>query len=283
MSEQRGIVVGYDGSEASGAAVRWAAVEARLRGVPLTVVHAWEVYVGAPAPMALPVADLKAAAERVLEEGVEHARKEAPDVRGVLGRGGSATALIDAAREADLVVVGTRGHGGFAELVLGSTAATVASHARCPAVVVRDEPDPDGPVVVGVDGSPASLAALAAGFAEAELRGAEVLAVLAWPDVVEADPAPLVDAGDLRGLAAQRLDDLVEPLQARHPGVPVRTEVVTGRPREVLLGAAADASLLIVGTRGHGGIRGMLLGSVSHAVLHHATCPVAVVHAAPTA
>lgn len=277
MSDNRGVVVGYDGSSPSEAAVRWAAMEARLRGVPLTVVSAWDVY-AAVSPMAIPVSDLKAAAEDVAAEGAAHARKETGDVRAVIGRGGAATVLMEAAEDAELLVVGTRGRGGFADLVLGSTAVELAAHAPVPVVVVRDRPaeGPSGPVVVGVDGSPASLEALGLGFAEADLRGAELVAVVAWPEEVEPGPAPLVDAEALREVARDRLERLLKPLRDRYPGVAVRAEVLTGPPRQVLLDAAEGAGLLVVGTRGLGGFRGLLLGSVSHAMLHHAEAPVAV-------
>ncbi|GAA1879829.1 universal stress protein [Actinomadura bangladeshensis] len=277
MSDRRGVVVGYDGSRQSGAAVRWAAEEARLRGVPLTVVHAWEAFT-AVGPMAIPVADLRAAAQEVVAEGAKLAREETGEVHAVLGRGGSTTALLEASRGADLVVVGSRGRGGFTGLVLGSTGLELAGHGSCPVVVVR-EPRAGGPVVAGVDGSAASLEALGLAFAEAALRGAELVAVVAWPPGADAGGAPLVDADALREVARERLARLVEPWRERYPDVPVRTEVSIGPPREVLLAAAEDARLLAVGSRGLGGFRGLLLGSVGHALLQHAACPVAVAHA----
>ncbi|MFA1545887.1 universal stress protein [Actinomadura chokoriensis] len=276
MSDRRGVVVGYDGSGQSEEAVRWAAEEARLRGVPLTVVHAWEMFT-AVGPMAIPVADLRAAAEEVAAEGAKHAREETGDVHAVLGRGVPATALLEAAAGAELVVVGSRGRGGFTDLVLGSTAVGLSAHASCPVVVVRER-RAAGPVVVGVDGSAGSLEALGPAFDEARLRGAELVALVAWPPDAEPGPAPLVDAEGLREFAGERLARLVAPWREKYPDVPVRTEVVTGAPREVLLGAAREARLLVVGSRGLGGFRGLLLGSVSHALLHHAACPVAVVH-----
>ncbi|HEY8481814.1 MAG TPA: universal stress protein [Spirillospora sp.] len=285
MSDNRGVVVGYDGSSPSEAAVRWAAVEARLRGVPLTVVHAWDLYAAA-SPMAIPVSDLRATAESVVSEGAAHARAETDDVRTVIGRGGAAGVLMDAAADADLLVVGSRGRGGFAELVLGSTAVELAAHAPVPVVVVRAlpaRPGAGGPVVVGVDGSPASLEAAELAFAEAHLRGTDLVAVVAWPAEVKTGPMPLVDAETLREAARDRLDRLVAPLRDRYPGVRVRTEVLTGPPRQVLLDAAKEAGLLVVGSRGLGGFRGLLLGSVSNALLHHADAPVAVAGSRDTA
>ncbi|NKZ05224.1 universal stress protein [Actinomadura latina] len=277
MTDRRGVVVGYDGSEQSEAAVRWAAEEARLRGAPLTVAHAWEMFT-AVGPMAIPVADLRTAAEKVAAEGAEHAREVTGDVHAVLGRGVPATVLMEAAADAELVVVGARGRGGFTDLVLGSTGVALSAHAPCPVVVVR-EPRSQGPVVVGVDGSAASQEALGLAFTEAHLRGAELAALVAWPPDADPGPAPLMDAEGLREFAGERLARLVQPWREKYPGVAVRTEVVTGPPRQVLLAAAKDAGLLVVGSRGLGGFRGLLLGSVSHALLHHAPCPVAVAHA----
>ncbi|MBT2212677.1 universal stress protein [Actinomadura sp. NEAU-AAG7] len=280
MSERRsdGVVVGYDGSAQSGRAVRWAAEEARLRGVPLTVCHAWGTYASA-GPMAIPITDLRVAAERVLAEGVEHARQDTGDVRALLGNGASAPILLEAAANAELLVVGSHGHGGFAGLLLGSTAAGLAAHTPCPLVVVRSGARRDGaagPVVAGVDGSASSLEALALAFTEADLRRTELVVRLAWPGSADAEGLPLVDAEGLRELAEERLARFVAPLREQNPKIAVRTEVVRGSAREVLLHAAEEAALLVVGSRGAGGFRGLLLGSVGQALLHHAACPVAI-------
>ncbi|NEA28770.1 universal stress protein [Actinomadura bangladeshensis] len=279
-----GIVAGYDGSQNGVRALEWAADEARARGLPLTVVHAWEFNVGGS--MAMPMVDLRSLAQETLDGGVEHVRKEAPDVpvQGVLRCGQSAAELIEAGRNAALIVLGPRGLGGFAGLVLGSVSAQVVAHAPCPVVIARGDLDrrpgtEPGRVVVGVDGSPASRAALAMAFTEAELHGLSVHAVVAWePAPVEGVP-PLVDEAGIQEAATTRLDQLMIPLRDRHPGVDAQAEVKVGAPREVLLDAAQDARLLVVGSRGMGGFRGLLLGSVSHALVQHAPCPVAVVHA----
>ncbi|GAA3939004.1 universal stress protein [Actinomadura viridis] len=283
-----GIVVGYDGSQAGVQALEWAVAEARARDSALTVVHVWELYVGAS--MAMPTVDLLTAAEGILAEGVEHVRKAAPGLRvdARLERGDAAARLIEVSRdlEAELAVAGSRGRGGFTGLLLGSVGAQLAAHAPCPVVVVRGPAEPRpaaaaGPVVVGVDGSPASVRALALGFTEAAAHGVPLTAVVVWeplPDL-ELDLPPLVGSEGLREAAEARLARLMIPGRELHPGVEARGRVLTGRPREVLIDAAAGASLLVVGSRGMGGIRGLLLGSVSNALLHHAPCPVAVVHA----
>jgi len=279
-----GVVVGYDGSREGRRALDWAVGEARARALPLTVVHAWQAYLGSP--MAMPVLDMGAVAQQTLDGGVEHVRKAAPDVevRGVLESGQAAAKLIEAGRSAELIVLGQRGLGGFSGQVLGSVSAQVVAHAPCPVVVVRGDPDrrpetQDGRVVVGVDGSPASRAALAMAFAEAERHEASLQAVVVWESVPVGDLPPLIDEDGMREAAKARLEELMTPLRERHPGVDAQAEVVVGSPREVLLDASEDALLLVVGSRGLGGFRGLLLGSVSHALVRHAPCPVAVVPA----
>ena len=279
-----GVVVGYDGSTGGVQALEWAAGEARARGLSLTVLHVWDVYVGGP--IAMPVVDLRGVAEENLNNGVAHVREVAPDlsVRGVLARGQAAAKLIEAGRGADMIVLGPRGLGGFAGLVLGSVGAQVAAHAPCPVVIVRGElvPPPEqvhGHVVVGVDGSPASREALALAFTEAGAHGWDVHAVIAWEAVPERVNPPLVDEAGMREAAQARLARMMIPARELHPDVKVQSDIVTGQPREVLMSAAEEARLLVVGSRGLGGFRGLLLGSVSHALVHHAPCPVAVVHA----
>ncbi|WP_021592363.1 MULTISPECIES: universal stress protein [Actinomadura] len=279
-----GVVVGYDGSTGGEQALAWAADEARTRGLALTVLHVWDVYVGGP--VAMPVVDLRALAEETLNTGVEHVRKAAPElsVRGVLARGQAAARLIEAGDGADLIVLGPRGLGGFVGLVLGSVGAQVAAHAPCPVVIVRGEPVPppeqgDGRVVVGVDGSPASREALAMAFTEADAHGWDVRAVVAWEEVPVREIPPLVDEAGMRDAARAHLARLMIPARELHPEVKVQIDIVPGPPRDVLMNAADEARLLVVGSRGLGGFRGLLLGSVSHALVHHAPCPVAVVHA----
>ena len=279
-----GVVAGYDGSQNGVQALDWAAAEARIRGLPLTVIHAWEPYSGGS--LAMPMVDLRSLAQETLDGGVEHVRKQAPDVpvRGVLECGQPAAKLIEAGKGAAMIVLGPRGLGGFVGLVLGSVSAQVTVHAACPVVIVRGGPDRHpgpgpGCAVVGVDGSPASRAALATAFTEAELHGLSVRAVAAWESAPVKDLPPLVDEAGMREAATARLNRLMAPLRDLHPSVRAQAEVMVGAPRGVLLDAARDARLLVVGTRGLGGFRGLLLGSVGHALVQHAPCPVMVVRA----
>ncbi len=272
-----GILVGYDGSPGSEHALSWAAREARSRGTVLTVCHAW-----APGFAALPgeaaIAGLaRKGGERVIADGLRHGRNLlGPEQVRPLLIGEPATAVIcEHSHDADMVVVGSRGRGGFTGMLLGSVSWQVAAYAHCPVVVIRGHwrsagDYAPGPIVVGTDGSAASDAALGFGFEEATLRGAALLAVCALAD------APGCLGGD------RKLQDDAEQAITRHekehPEVAVLRQVAQGGGRAALLAAARGAQLLVVGSRGRGGVPEMPLGSVSQVVLHHAPCPVAVVH-----
>jgi len=282
-AEPAGVVVGYDGSDAGARALRWAADEAAARGLPVTVTYVWEFNFGAS--IGMPVVDLRTVAQEILDEGVERLRDAAPglEVRSDLERGSAAAKLIELSGRVEMIVLGSRGLGGFAGLVLGSVSAQVAAHAACPVVVLRGEPEAGageerGRVVVGVDGSAASQAALELAFTEADVHRVPLTAIVAWSPSPEVALPPLVEQHELGALAETRLARLLAPLRRRHPEVDARGRVVTGVPHEVLLEASPGARLLVVGSRGLGGIRGLMLGSVSHALLHSADCPVAVVH-----
>ncbi|MGW4516098.1 universal stress protein [Streptomyces sp. NPDC004393] len=261
------IVVGVDGSSSSDAAVVQAAREAQRRRATLRVVHAfsWPV-----APMHAPVDP--SPLNSLAHDSAELARSVAPEVEvtDAVTAGGAVPVLAAESRAADLMVVGRRGIGGFVGMLLGSTAVSLAAHSQCPVIVVREEPDDTGPIVLAVDGSPENENAVEFAFAEAALRGAEIIAAHAWlPDY-----AP---AGTGVESAERLLAQAVVGRRERYPDVTVRQEVLSGETREVLVEASRGAQLMVVGARGHGGLAGMLLGSVSQAVLHHAHCPVAVV------
>ncbi len=284
------IVVGVDGSPSSLEAVSVAAREARLRGCALKVVHAfiWPAKHVPPGPVPLGPAggEVRNAVGRLVAEAVERARSVAPDVEvGNAVVAGEALVVMEAqSRTASLVVVGSRGMGGFAGLLLGSMAVHLTTHGRCPVMVVRGEPDRAGPVLLGVDGSPAGEEAVEFAFEEAGLRGTEAVALHAWtPGSAAAappqDPSMPSCALEPGILAAQEplLAEAVAGRRQRHPDVRVEYTVVRGDAREALIEASRNAGLIVVGSRGRGGFTGLLLGSVSQALLHHAHCPVVVV------
>ncbi|MFF2202120.1 universal stress protein [Streptomyces sp. NPDC058145] len=287
------VIVGADGSASSLAAVDTAAREARLPGTGLRVVHAFlwpamHVPLG-PSPLGPSEGGVRKMVDRLVTEAVERARAAAPEVvvDHVVVTGEPLTVLEAQSRNAELVVVGSRGMGGFVGLLIGSTAVHMAAHGHCPVLVVREQPSGDGPVVLGVDGSAAGAAAVDFAFAEAELRGSELVGLHAWTTWNAPLPAP-EDAsapyanppGALAGEEDRLLAEALAGRQERHPDVPVRHQVVRGGTREALIEASRSARLLVVGARGRGGFTGLLLGSVSQAVLHHAHCPVAVVRGA---
>ncbi|WP_043495474.1 universal stress protein [Streptomyces viridosporus] len=284
------VVVGVDGSASSLAAVEVAAEEARRRSADLRVVHAFlwpamHVPLGA-SPLGPPDGGLRAMTERLVTEAAARARSVAPDVEvsQAVVTGEPLTVLEAQSRSAELVVVGSRGMGGFVGLLVGSTAVHLAAHGRCPVLVVREQAVPEGPVVLGVDGSAASAKAIGFAFAEAELHGADLVALHAWTGWNAPMPAPQDErtpyANEPGALAAgeeRLLSEALTGYRERYPDVKVRHETVHGGAREALIEASRTARLLVVGARGRGGFSGLVLGSVSQAMLHHAHCPVAVV------
>ncbi|MGJ5830799.1 universal stress protein [Streptomyces ossamyceticus] len=284
------VVVGADGSASSLAAVEVAAREARSRGAGLRVVHAFvwpamHVPLGS-SPLGPPEGGLRNMVDRLVAEAVERARAVAPDIEvgHVVVHGEPLTALEAQSRAAELVVVGSRGMGGFVGLLVGSTAVHLAAHGRCPVLVVREQPHADGPIVLGVDGSVAGREAVDFAFAEAALRNAPLVALRTWttwnaPMLAPQDPSePFANPpGALAEEEERQLAEALAGRQERYPGVVVEHRVVHGGAREALIEASRSAQLLVVGARGRGGFAGLLLGSVSQALLHHAQCPVAVV------
>lgn len=267
------IVVGYDGSPEAQEALEWAADEARRERRPLRIVHVGLGQGGA----------------RALTEGEERARSAAPDVEITSSlelRDSVPGTLVDVSSDGRMLVVGARGLGGFAGLLLGSVSTAVAAHARCPVVVVRHRPNSSSvplarPVVVGVDGSRTSISAVDLAFDLASRREAPLLAVHAWEMPALLGPTPAWTPEEIADRLVAEKALLAESLAGhsdRYPDVEVRSTVRLGGAAEVVLAASGDAQLVVLGSRGRGGFTGLLLGSVSHAVVHHATCPVAIVH-----
>jgi nucleotide-binding universal stress UspA family protein len=277
------VVVGTDGSADALAAVRWAAGEAGRRGSELVILHAydekWIADEHLPDSGFVDIAASRAA--EILADAELAARAIAPDltVRRVEDAGEPVAALLEASRSASLAVVGSRGHGGFAALLLGGVGHAVATHARCPVVVVRGEHrSAAAPVVAGVDGSPSGAIALDLAFRQAQAAGCRLEAVRAFlrpaPPWV-ADIAPSVLWLE-EGIAEEKavLAQLVAPFRKLYPQVEVEELVDRSDAAHALLAASQRARLVVVGSRGMGLIRGTVMGSVGLRLLNHADCPV---------
>ncbi|WP_043443061.1 universal stress protein [Arthrobacter sp. L77] len=303
---QHGIVVGVDGSDQSTCALLWAAREAGRRSAPLYVVTAYTVPVFAASSMDAGYATvddevIREGARAVLDEAMSRLEGMALEVYPRIETGDAAGVLLDLSEEAELMVVGSRGRGGFVGRLLGSVSSALPAHAKCPTVVIpvctgarlghpelgrRQGKDRDVPaaavepvVVVGVDGSEQARTASLAAAEEARSRGLPLRVIcsvapfngsLAWV------PAP-VDRKALHADLAVQLAAGRDWLQSHFPDVEITVDLVDGPPAEVLIEASATSELLVVGTRGRGGFAGMLLGSTSQGVLHHARGPVLVV------
>jgi nucleotide-binding universal stress UspA family protein len=266
----RPILVGVDGSLPSLAAVDVGLREAALRGLPVRIV---QVDTAAAATASDTPAALSAALDRAAA-GPAEAR-----LSGEVLPGDPSTVLVRESATAALVVVGHRGLGGLPELLLGSVAVKVAAHAHCPTVVVRGPGRERGDVVVGVDGSGANDAAIGFAFEEADLRGAELLAIHAvtGPAFTGPSDAVLYDPRFEEARTAKLLAEAVVGWHDKHPTVSARRKVVWAPAARTLVDAAGKAQLVVVGARGASLFVGVRLGSICHTVLHHAECPIAVV------
>ena len=276
------VVVGVDGSESALHAVRWAADEARRLDTSLRLVHAYEVPTGYPAGFVDPhvLRDaLSAHGWEWLVQAHRVAAAIAPRSRVDLVEksGGAVSTLVRESRGAARVVLGSRGLGAITGLVVGSTAVALAELAHCPIVVVRGK-NTAGPIVVGVDRSHDGDAAIAFGFAAAEARQTDLIAVHAWTHVLASsggtDPPAITPP---TRQAAATLDEQLVGWSEKYPDVQVIRKVTRERASRAVLRHAENAQLVVVGSRGRGGLRGLLLGSTSQHLLHHAPCPVAVV------
>jgi nucleotide-binding universal stress UspA family protein len=285
------IVVGVDGSTSALRAALWAADEAAQRHRPLRLVFASNSFpLGSSGGLTPPQSYFDAVqvgGEQVLAAAETAIRRQHPglEIDLHLLSAAAVPTLIEQTRDAQLLVLGSRGSGGFRGILVGSTAVALVAHGHCPVAVIRGRtpeatPPVDGPVVVGVDGSATSDAAIAASFDEASWRSAALVAVLALNDATPATdyihPTPAGrEAAEQNGreLLAERLAGC----QEKYPDVAVRRVVTRAQPVEALLENAADAQLVVVGSRGHGGFAGAILGSTSQALIYHANCPVLVV------
>ncbi|MGW6939038.1 universal stress protein [Streptomyces xanthophaeus] len=282
------VTVGVDGSPESRAAARWGAREAALREVPLRLVHAvdWLISPAVPVP-GREVADRWA--DEALTEALEDVRRRHPGLevstRCLSGR--PAAALAAEAADAGLLVLGSRGVGGLAGFLIGSVSLSTLVATETPVALVRmsDTPDESAPtryreIVVGVDIHEAADRVLAFAFEEAARRGCALRAVHAWKMPSMYQYAPFFDPENEREVGRSvtvMLDDMLMPWRHKFPSLSVTHEAFMGPADDQLIRASAGADLVVVGRRLRRSPLGAHLGSVAHAVLHHAAAPVAVI------
>ncbi|MGW6568572.1 universal stress protein [Streptomyces sp. NPDC054975] len=282
------ITVGVDGSAESLAAADWAAREAALRGMMLRIVHAWLWQ-----PLDVPVVQDREtqakSAHAVLREAETHVADSHPalTVTSHVVQDTPVAALLREAEAAEMLVLGSRGHGALVGFLLGSYGQQVIAAAKRPVISVRARDgrtsEEGGEIVVGQQGTPEdSDAVLGFAFEEAAARGTAVRAVRAWslPPVLAYSPGSMLladEAGALEPFERKALAEALAPWRQRFPAVPVIEHVEIGSAGQVLLSAVPNAQLLVVGRRTRRAPVGTRIGSVAHAALHHAPCPVAVV------
>ena len=287
----RGILVGVDGSSASTVAVDWAASDAAMRNVPLTLITVLDPSMattirGIPMPMPPEFTQWQQHEGRqILTDALKtvenSTRQLGPvEVSSELMIGPPVPTLVDLSKDAAMVVVGSRGRGALARRLLGSVSTGLVHHAHCPVAVIHDQ-DPlirhssQAPVLVGIDGSRASESATAIAFDEASWRGVELIALHAWSDTAMFE-FRVPNWSRVRSEAEELLAERLAGWQERYPDVDVVRVVECDQPARQLLAQSKSAQLLVVGSHGRGGFTGMLLGSVSTAVVHTARTPVIV-------
>ena len=283
------VVVGVDGSGSAYRAVEWAAAEAVRRGAELRLVRAFSWTTSErPIRDGGRVAQYRDELLKIARGQVARAARIAADVRPQVETttqvaiGAPIEVLGSEARRAQLLVLGDRGLGGLAGLLLGSVAVGLAAHAACPVVIVRGDRagtgNEESPVVVGIDDSSISDAALAFAFDAAAARGVGLVVVHAWsPTAIDDALAPVMDWDAATAEEDALLAERLAGWERKHPEVAVRRTVVRNGAVRSLVAASREAQLVVVGSRGRGNATGLLLGSVSHGVLHASHCPVAIV------
>lgn len=292
-TEIRDIAVAVDGSESAAKAIAWAANAAAKRKTSVTLVSAYHLpqfmYAEGMVPPPELYEELAAEAQDKVDAAYQaiKAFDENIEVKGYVYESSPIDLLLKVSQSAEMIVMGSRGRGGLSGLVLGSVSAAVVSHAHCPVVVVRadshvTEQNKYGPVLVGVDGSEVSRAALRRAFEEAQARGAVLQALHAWSDsAMSSSMVGLVQAHQQWEQAVneekQLLERELEPLRAEFPEVEVEALSECDNPVKLLVNKAQDAQLVVVGSRGRGGFTGMVLGSTSRALLQSVPCPLMVV------
>jgi nucleotide-binding universal stress UspA family protein len=283
-----GILVGVDGSAESRAAVSWAVGEATMRHEPITLVHVIQ-----PVTVSWPIATEQAAVAKWQEDNARdvliQARNDLTaamdqsrlvEVRTEVLISNVVHALVDASKDARMIVVGSHGKGAIGRVALGSVSSGVVHHAHCPVAIVHaDEASPidaGAPVLLGIDGSPASEAATAFAFKEAAGRAVPLVALHAWSDV-GVFPILGMDWRTYQSQGEEVLGERLAGWQEQYPDVRVERRLVRDTPARWLVEESRHAQLVVLGSHGRGGFGGMLLGSVSSAVARSAKVPVIVV------
>jgi nucleotide-binding universal stress UspA family protein len=299
MEDKPTVLVGVDGSESSLRALDWAAAAAQVRGHSLQVVCAYTVPSFGPTSVDATYLDLSATAleegaRAVLKDAVERAQRIHPGVSAHLEVGDAAAVMVKLSKRASLAIVGTRGKGGFAERLLGTVSTALPVHAHCPTVVVpiawgqdgtgQDDWKPVRKIVVGVDGSEASKVALAHAVDQALAWEAELIVfssipVAAGTSMFAWAPGPIDHSAVLAELEVEVGRLIQDELSSRQlpETFSIRHHALDGTASSLLVEFSDSVDLVVVGSRGRGGFSGLLLGSTSQAVLHHARCPVMVV------
>lgn len=290
------ILVGFDHSPSATAALRWAQDEAARRQAPVRLVYGYE-WSGEATPVpglaAWPDPAVRQEAVAAITQASTEARAARPEVSltASVVDGPVVSTLCELSQRARMLVVGHRGLGGFTGMLAGSVTSHVAAHAHCPVVVVRGCAPARQPVVVGVDDAAGSEHTLGFAFEQAAARAVDLVAVRAWQpppvpvrcwrDQTAEDryqPCPQSALDQLKAAEQRLASEMLQGWQEKYPQLPVQLQLVPTNPARALVEASADAQLVVVGARGRGGFDGLLLGSVSRQLIHHARCPVAVVH-----
>ncbi|MDT5068613.1 MAG: hypothetical protein QOK02_4768 [Mycobacterium sp.] len=284
-----GILVGVDGSAESDAAIRWATHDAVMRHVDVTLTHVVPP-VAASWPTGPVYADItewqRSNARHVLEQALKTLQATVsesllPDVHTETLNSSVVSTLVRASEDKQMIVVGSRGSGALGRLLLGSISTGLLHHASCPVAIIRPEPessDSDAPVLLGIDGSPASEAATTLAFDEASRRGVDLVALHAWSDVA-VFPILGMDWHEYESQGHEILSERLAGWQEQYPDVHVQRRLVCDQPARWLTRESEHAQLVVVGSRGHGGFASTWLGSVSNAVAQSANIPVLVVRA----